>query len=67
MFFSFAFSIATSLISLQVVLKFLAKIAVDTETVLDGVQCTEAVFSKEPGHYSIILVRLIHPFTFDGC
>jgi PAS domain S-box-containing protein len=41
---------------IKVVLKFLAKIAVDTETVLDGVQCTETVFSKPAGYYSIILV-----------
>jgi hypothetical protein len=40
-----------------VVLKFLAKIDVETETVMDGVQCTDIVFSKPPGHYSIILVR----------
>jgi hypothetical protein len=24
---------------------------------MDGVQCTDIVFSKPPGHYSIILVR----------
>jgi hypothetical protein len=39
------------------VLKFLAKISVETETVLDGVQATDIVFSKPPGYYSIILVR----------
>jgi len=44
------------LIISQVVLKFLAKISIDTETVLDGVQCTDTVFSKPPGYYSIILV-----------
>lgn len=27
-----------------------------TDTVLDGVQCTDTVFSKPPGYYSIILV-----------
>jgi hypothetical protein len=42
----------------QVILKFLAKIDVQTDTVLDGVQCTDTVFAKTPGHYSIILVRL---------
>lgn len=41
-------------------LKFLAKISIETETVLDGVQCTDVVFSKPPGYYSIILVR---PFS----
>jgi hypothetical protein len=38
------------------VLKFLAKIDVETETVMDGVQCTDTVFAKPPGYYSIILV-----------
>lgn len=40
----------------KVVLKFLAKISIEAETVLDGVQCTEAIFSKAPGYYSIVLV-----------
>jgi PAS domain S-box-containing protein len=40
----------------QVILKFLAKIDVTTDTVLDGVQCTDTVFAKPPGYYSIILV-----------
>jgi hypothetical protein len=41
---------------MQVVLKFMAKISIETETVLDGVQCTDIVFSKPAGYYSIILV-----------
>lgn len=45
-----------ALIYMQVILKFLARINVEVETVLDGAQCTETVFSKEPGYYSIILV-----------
>ncbi|KAJ4303476.1 hypothetical protein N0V90_002371 [Kalmusia sp. IMI 367209] len=48
-------------INQTVVLKFLAKISIDTETVLDGVQCTETVFSKPPGYYSIILCDLHMP------
>jgi len=48
-------------INQTVVLKFLAKIDVETETVMDGVQCTEAVFSKSPGFYSIILCDLHMP------
>ncbi|KAF1838203.1 autoinducer 2 sensor kinase/phosphatase-like protein luxQ [Decorospora gaudefroyi] len=48
-------------INQTVVLKFLARIDIDTETVLDGVQATETVFSKEPGHYSIILCDLHMP------
>jgi hypothetical protein len=42
-----------------VVLKFLAKIDVETETVMDGVQCTDTVFAKPPGYYSIILVSFV--------
>jgi len=48
-------------INQTVVLKFLAKISIDTETVLDGVQCTDAVFSKPAGYYSIILCDLHMP------
>ncbi|KAF2687997.1 hypothetical protein K458DRAFT_173933 [Lentithecium fluviatile CBS 122367] len=48
-------------INQTVVLKFLAKISIETETVLDGVQCTETVFSKPPGYYSIILCDLHMP------
>lgn len=48
-------------INQTVVLKFLAKISLETETVLDGVQCTEAVFSKPAGYYSIILCDLHMP------
>ncbi|KAF1848566.1 uncharacterized protein K460DRAFT_77280 [Cucurbitaria berberidis CBS 394.84] len=48
-------------INQTVVLKFLARIDLDTETVLDGVQCTDTVFSKPPGYYSIILCDLHMP------
>jgi len=41
---------------LQVLLKFLSKVGVEVETVLDGVQCTEKVFAKPHGYFSIILV-----------
>jgi CheY-like chemotaxis protein len=39
-----------------VILKFLARIEIETETVQDGVQATETIFSKPPGYYSIVLV-----------
>ncbi|KAF2747030.1 autoinducer 2 sensor kinase/phosphatase-like protein luxQ, partial [Sporormia fimetaria CBS 119925] len=48
-------------INQTVILKFLAKINMDTETALDGVQCTDTVFSHPPGHYSIILCDLHMP------
>jgi CheY-like chemotaxis protein len=34
---------------------------VTTDTVLDGVQCTDTVFAKPPGYYSIILCDLHMP------
>ncbi|KZM25380.1 phosphorelay sensor kinase [Ascochyta rabiei] len=48
-------------INQTVILKFLAKIDVTTDTVLDGVQCTDTVFAKPPGYYSIILCDLHMP------
>lgn len=48
-------------INQTVILKFLAKIDIETETVQDGVQCTDAVFSKAPGYFSIILCDLHMP------
>ncbi|KAF2031035.1 hypothetical protein EK21DRAFT_111278 [Setomelanomma holmii] len=48
-------------INQTVVLKFLAKIDIETETVMDGVQCTDIVFAKPPGYYSIILCDLHMP------
>ncbi|KAL2355187.1 histidine kinase HHK2p [Cryomyces antarcticus] len=49
----------------MVLLKFLSKVAIDVETVLDGVQCTEEVFAKPHGFYSIILCDL-HMLNKDG-
>lgn len=48
-------------INQTVVLKFLSKVSVASETVLDGVQCTESVFSHPHGYYSIILCDLHMP------
>lgn len=45
----------------MVILKFLAKASIKVETVLDGVQCTDKVFAKPHGHYSIILCDLHMP------
>lgn len=41
----------------QVMLKYLEKIKVIFETAGNGQECTELVFSKEPGYYSLIIVR----------
>lgn len=45
----------------MVLLKFLSKVAVTVETVLDGAQCTEKVWSNPHGYYSIILCDLHMP------
>ncbi|KAI7365144.1 hypothetical protein KC354_g5123 [Hortaea werneckii] len=45
----------------MVILKFLAKVNIKVDTVLDGVQCTEKVFTQPYGHYSIILCDLHMP------
>lgn len=37
-------------------LKYLDKIKVVSETAGNGQECTELVFSKEPGYYSLIIV-----------
>ena len=39
-------------------MKYLDKIKVMAETAGDGQQCTDMVFSKEPGYYSLIIVSV---------
>ncbi|RYN62950.1 hypothetical protein AA0118_g5085 [Alternaria tenuissima] len=48
-------------INQTVILKFLARIEIETETVQDGVQATDTIFSKPPGYYSIVLCDLHMP------
>ncbi|KAB2580028.1 Peroxide stress-activated histidine kinase mak1 [Lasiodiplodia theobromae] len=48
-------------INQTVLLKLLGKTSINVETVLDGVECTDKVFSKEHGYYSIILCDLHMP------
>jgi CheY-like chemotaxis protein len=40
----------------MVILKFFSKVGIPVETVMDGVQCTEKVFEKPQGYFSLILV-----------
>ncbi len=40
----------------KVLLKFLSKIGISVELALDGVECTEKVFSQDHSFYSLILV-----------
>lgn len=48
-------------INQTVLLKLLGKTSINVETVLDGVECTDKVFSKDHGYYSIILCDLHMP------
>lgn len=41
-------------------MKYLDKIKVMAETSANGQECTEMVFSKEPGYYSLIIVSDQH-------
>ncbi|RDI76340.1 hypothetical protein Vi05172_g13659 [Venturia inaequalis] len=45
----------------MVLLKFLKRCEIDAETALDGVLCTDKVFSHPPDYYSIILCDLHMP------
>lgn len=45
----------------MVLLKFLKRAEIQAEAVMDGVQCTDKVFSNARGTYSIILVRSFDP------
>ncbi|RHZ62940.1 putative sensor histidine kinase/response regulator [Aspergillus thermomutatus] len=45
----------------MVMLKYLDKIKVMTETATNGQECTELVFSKEPGYYSLIICDIQMP------
>jgi len=38
-------------------LKYLDKIKLMSETASNGQECTDMVLSKEPGYYSLIIVR----------
>lgn len=45
-------------------LKYLDKVKVISETAGNGQECTEMVFSKEPGYYSLIIVRAPPPPSY---
>jgi CheY-like chemotaxis protein len=45
----------------MVILKFLAKVSIKVDTAIDGVLCTDKVFAKPHGYYSIILCDLHMP------
>lgn len=47
--------------SFQVITKYLARASIAAEIAADGVECTDKVFAKPPGYYSIILCDLHMP------
>ncbi|RAL61469.1 hypothetical protein DID88_009398 [Monilinia fructigena] len=50
-----------NLVNQKVLLKFLSKVGIAVELALDGVECTDKVFSKPHGFYSLILCDLHMP------
>ncbi|KAL5340092.1 hypothetical protein BJX70DRAFT_397105 [Aspergillus crustosus] len=53
----------------MVMMKYLDKIKIMAETAGDGQQCTDMVFSKEPGYYSLIICDIQMPIKngYDTC
>lgn len=48
-----------NLVNQKVLLKYLGKVGVEVELANDGIECTEKVFSKPHGFYSLILVSIL--------
>ena len=48
--------LTTELTRAKVIIKFLKNVQVKAETAVDGQKCTDMVFGKPHGYYSIILV-----------
>ena len=46
----------------KVLEKYLRKVGVAVEVAADGVECTDTVFSRPRGYYSLILVGLLPPY-----
>ncbi|KAJ5674084.1 hypothetical protein N7462_009523 [Penicillium macrosclerotiorum] len=53
----------------DVMLKYLDKIKLMSETASNGQECTDMVFSKEPGYYSLIICDIQMPIKngYDTC
>ncbi|PYH45537.1 putative sensor histidine kinase/response regulator [Aspergillus saccharolyticus JOP 1030-1] len=53
----------------MVMMKYLDKIKVMAETATNGQECTEMVFSKEPGYYSLIICDIQMPIKngYETC
>lgn len=52
-----------NLVNQKVLLKFLSKVGIKVEIAMDGVECTEKVFSHDPGFYSLVLVCITMCFV----
>ncbi|KAK8094453.1 ATPase-like- ATP-binding domain protein [Apiospora hydei] len=50
----------------KVLVRYLKKVGIVAEIAADGVECTEAVFSKPPGFYSLILTAIKPAARFAG-
>jgi CheY-like chemotaxis protein len=50
-----------NLVNQKVLLKFLSKVGIDVDMALDGIECTDKVFSQPHGYYSLILCDLHMP------
>ena len=50
----------------KVLMKYLTKVGVGVDIAVDGVACTDMVFSKPYGYYSLILVSFLQPSPPDS-
>lgn len=50
-----------NLVNRKVLLKYLGKVGIDVDVAVDGVECTEQVFSQPHGYFSLILCDLHMP------
>lgn len=55
-----------NLVNQKVLLKFLAKVGIEVELAMDGMECTEKVFSHPYSFYSLILVSC-RDYCSDNC
>ncbi|MCJ1364306.1 hypothetical protein MMC16_003415 [Acarospora aff. strigata] len=54
-------AVEDNLINLRMLIHFFKKASIDVETAGDGVQCTNKVFSHDPGYYSVIVCDIQMP------
>ncbi|KAI9873095.1 MAG: hypothetical protein M1830_000846, partial [Pleopsidium flavum] len=54
-------AVEDNLINLRMLIHFFKKASIDVETAGDGVQCTNKVFSHDPGYYSAIVCDIQMP------